>query len=202
TPAFRQKLALSHVAVNDALAATAPAGAEAALRKALEEQSALLVEFPGVPEYESELGRSHYQLARLLLDRNKPVEAVIQAEQAESLYRKVLQMRPGSDAVRGLIVDELRVRAYGLIASGRLSEARDAAEQLPAIRADDSEAYRTAAALLVRCAAAAPSTTEGQRLADDSRDRAVKILRDAVQKNLIGSPVLLDHPDLSPLRKR
>ena len=46
------KLAVSQVALGQALAATTPDEAEALLKKALNEQSALLAEYPDVPEYQ------------------------------------------------------------------------------------------------------------------------------------------------------
>jgi hypothetical protein len=206
TPAFRQNLARAQVAMSESLGRTVPAGAETALRKALEEQSALLAEFPGVSEYQRTLGRGHYQLARLLLVPDqityKPEDAVHQAEEAQVLFKQVLQAHPDSDADQLNLAEDQGVLTLALIAAGRLSDAMATAEQLPVTRPADPEAYRRAAALLVRCAAAASKTDDGQQFAERSLARAVGILRDAVRARLIRSSAALDHPDLHPLRDR
>ena len=100
-PTYRLKLAMTNIALGDALARTAPAEAETALRKALQDASAVLAEYPDVPEYQSILGAGHYLLARLLLDKNqatyKPAEAVQHAEEAQSLLREGFPSRPDSE---------------------------------------------------------------------------------------------------------
>ena len=134
---------------SDVLAKTAPAEAETALRKALEEESAVLAEFPDVPEYQSILGRGHYLLARLLQVKNqvtyKPAEAVHQAEQAQSLLEKVLQRRPDSEVDQRTLAEDQGVLAIALIDVGRLPEAAATAAQLPKTRPTDPAAYVHAA---------------------------------------------------------
>ncbi len=94
-PVYRLKLAMTNIAMSDALAKTAPAEAETALRKAVQVASAVLAEYPDVPEYQSVLGRGHYLLARLLQEKGlatyKPAEAIQHAEQAQSLHEKVVR---------------------------------------------------------------------------------------------------------------
>ena len=162
-PSYRQKLAKAHVAIGDGLAATAPADAEKALNKALEEHSALVAEFPDVPEYQSALGRGRYQLARLLLVRDQvtynPAEALRQADEAQKLHRQVLKSRPDSDTDLRMLADDQGVLTLALIELGRLADAIDAAGQLPVTRPADPAAYVHAAALMVQCARAAPSTS-------------------------------------------
>ncbi|MDR3635519.1 MAG: serine/threonine-protein kinase [Isosphaeraceae bacterium] len=202
TPSYRQKLVVAHVAINDALAASAPDEADRSLRKALEEQTVLLAEFPDVPEYQSEMGRSHFQLARLLLVRSKSAEAVLEAEAAENLYRKVLRTRPESEVILRSLMEALLVKTHGLIASGRLADAQRVAQQIPATLPDDSASYRHAAVLLVLCAEAAPKTAEGERLAEACRAGAVNVLSEAKRRDLLRSLNILDAPSLGPLRGR
>jgi tetratricopeptide (TPR) repeat protein len=88
SPAYRMKLALAEVALANAMRMTAPAEAEGSVRKALEEQSAVLAQYPGVPEYELEVGRGHYQLGLLLISL-KPDEAILEAEKAGGLNKEM-----------------------------------------------------------------------------------------------------------------
>jgi len=206
TPSFRLKLAMANLDISEGLARTAPAEAVTALRKALEEQSALLAEFPDVPEYQSALGRGHYQLARLLLVRNQvtynPAEALQQAEQSQKLLRKLVESRPDSDTDLRALAEDQGVLTLALIDLGRLADAIAAAGELPKTRPADWAAYLHAAGLLIRCAQAAPSSPEGRQLAEGSLARAVGILRDAVRAKLIQSSTPLDLPEFRPLQDR
>jgi len=206
TPSFRLKLAMAQVAISECLAGTAPAAAVTALGKALDQESALSAEFPDVPEYQSALGRGHYQLAKLLLVPNlvtyKPSEALHQAEEAQKLLRQSLQSRPDSDTDRRLLAEDQGVLTLALIDLGRLADAVAAAGQLTATRPADPAAYVHAAALLIRCARAAPSTPEGLQLAEASLDRAVSVLGEAVRAKLIRSSATLDIPELRHLQGR
>jgi eukaryotic-like serine/threonine-protein kinase len=204
SPVYRLKLAMTDVALADVQAKTAPAQAETALRKALEEESAVLAEFPDVPEYQSILGRGHYLLARLLQTKNqvtyKPVDAVDQAEQARSLHAKVLEGRPDSDIDQRTLADDQGVLTIALIDVGRLQEATAMAAQLPKTRPADPAAYVQSAALMVKCADGV-STTKGTSR-EEILARAVGILRDAVRSHVIRSPATLDVKDLRLLHDR
>jgi eukaryotic-like serine/threonine-protein kinase len=202
--AYRLKLAMTNIALADALARTAPADAEKALRSALQVASAVVADYPDVPEYQSVLARGHYLLARLLMEKNqatyKPTEAIEHAEQAQSLYGKVLSKRPDSEVDTRALADDQGVLANALIALGRFPEAATTAEQLPKTRPADPAAYVHAAALLIKCADGAPSSPGGPRAA--FLTQAVDILRQAVRIKAIRSPATLDVPDLRPLRDR
>jgi hypothetical protein len=206
TPSVRYKLAMADLDLSEGLARTKPAEAVSALRKALEEQLALLAEFPDVPEYQSALGRGRYQLAKLLLVRNNvtynPAEALDQAEQSQILLRKLLESRPDSDADLRALAEDQGVLTLALIDLGRVAEAVAAAGQLPATRPADWAAYVHAAGLLIRCAQAAPNSPEGRQQAEGSLARAVSILRDAVRAKLIQSSAPLEFPEFRPLHDR
>ncbi len=201
TPSYRMKLAIAQAAVGGALAGTAWIEAETALVKALDVESALLAEYPNVPEYQRTLGRGHYQLAQLLLG-HKPAEAVNHAEKAKSLHKQVLEARPDSDSDQVYLAEDQVLLTLALIDAGRLADAQAAAEQLPAIHPTDPKVYLHAATLLIRCANTAANSSEGQKLAEDSLARAVKVLGDAVRDHVIRIRAILDLPDLKPLRDR
>lgn len=202
TPGYRQKLVVAYVAVNDALASTAPAEAEKSLRKALEEQAVLLAEFPEVPEYQSEMGRSHYQLARLLLVTNKAADAIGEGEKADALLRRALQARPDSETLQRSLFENQGVLTLALIAANRLTDAKASAEKMPSIRPEELNSYIHAAALLARGGDAAPKTEDGQRLSEACRASAVKILGEAQRRKLLRSTKDLDLPSLESLRNR
>ncbi len=199
TPGYRQKLAEYRASV---AAASSPGEAESGLRKSLEDQRALLKEFPDVPEYQSALGRTTYQLARVLVAQNHAVEALTLAMQARALHQKALKAQPTSDSIRSMLIEDQAVVGLALIAAGRIADAKAEAEGLPSIRADAPEGYFHAAALLVSCAAAAPATPDGRLVANDSLNRAVEILRDAARRRLILSKEWLDRPEFRPLADR
>jgi eukaryotic-like serine/threonine-protein kinase len=200
-PAYRMKLALAQAALARALSATDPAEAEGSLRKALEQQSALRDQYPGVPEYDLEVGRGHYQLGFLLV-KSKPKEAVIEAEKADGLYRDVLTNRPGSEQALGFLLENRLLLVHALIDSGRVTDAMTAAERLPSFNSNEPRFYVHATALLIECARAAADTADGRKQAEDALARAVGVLRKAVQAKVISSKVTLDLKDFAPLRDR
>ena len=200
-PAYRMKLAVSNVALGESLAGTTPDEAEACLRKALDEQSVLLAEYPGVPEYQRTVGRGHYQLS-LLLVRSKPAEAVLEAEKAKALHQQVLLTRPDSEPDQRLVMVDQILLGQALIAAGRLEEAMAAAEQLPSLRPADPRIYTHAVGLLIGCAGAVKDTSEGRKQAEDCLARAVGMLRNAVRAKVIRSRATLDEKDFDRLRDR
>jgi hypothetical protein len=183
------------------LAATTPEEAEASLKKALDEQSILQAEYPGVPEYQRTVGRGHYQLS-LLLVRSKPAEAVLEAEKAQALHQQVLLTRPDSEPDQRFVMEDQILLSQALIAAGRLPEAMAVAEQLPSIRPADPRLIAHAVGLLIRCAGAVKDTSEGRKQAEDCLARAVGMLRNAVRAKVIRSRATLDEKDFDRLRDR
>ena len=74
-PEYQQKLAVALFDLNLLLAPTNPAGAEPVLRDALKTQEGLIAAYPDVPDYRHVLGRSLYNLARVLMERGDRTEA-------------------------------------------------------------------------------------------------------------------------------
>jgi hypothetical protein len=168
----------------------------------LQEQSEVLVQFPDVPEYKSNLGHGHNQLARLLRKRNQLKDAAKEAEQALAIHKAVLQANPGILSIERYVRDDLGVLTHLLIASRRFSDAQTVAEELAAMPLPDEGAVLNAAGLFVRCAAEASNTTDGAHLAEQFQNLAMKILTDAVRADLIHSRSLLERPEFAPLRVR
>ena len=142
---------LSQAALASSLGATTPADAEGSLRKALAEQSALVAQYRGVPEYQLELGRGHYQLGRFLLN-SKPAAAIPEFEQAEGLYKDVLNAQTWRGAALKFVLENRMLLVHALIDAGRLPEAMTAAEQIPEFYPSEPKFYVHATVLLIHCA--------------------------------------------------
>jgi eukaryotic-like serine/threonine-protein kinase len=197
TPAYRMKLAVSQVALGE----TFPIESQALLKRALEEQSTLLAEYPNVPEYQLNVGRAHYQLG-LLLVKSDPAQAVQQAEMAKSLHADVLKAQPESELALKCSLEDRLLLGNALIAVGRLPDAMAAAEELPALRPADPAIYIHAVGLLLNCAKSCADNEVGRRQAEDSLARAVGIIRKAIHSKAIRSKTKLDLPEFDPLRNR
>ena len=117
SPAYRMKLCFPRSALAKALGETTPTEAEKSLRKVLDEQSALLKEYPEVPEYQIDVGRGHFQLGLLLMKTN-PAAAIPEAETARSFHRDVLKTRPESEQVLAFLLEDQLLLAQALIAAG------------------------------------------------------------------------------------
>jgi eukaryotic-like serine/threonine-protein kinase len=200
-PAYRMKLAVSQVALGEALVSTTPAEAEGSLRKALDEQAAVLTLYPSVPEYQLAAGRGHYQLA-LLLVRQKPAQAVLEAEAAVGLLKVVLKSRPDSEVALRYLLENQVLLGQALIGARRIPDAIATAEQLPTLHPVDAGFYVHAVGVLIQCAQATADTADGRKQAEDCLARAVGVLRKAVQSKVISSKTKLDLPDFHPLRDR
>ena len=201
SPAYRMKLAVSQLALGQVLAATKPTEAEAAVRKALDEQSSLLKEYPDVWEHEVAVGRGHYELG-LLLRAREPAKAILEAENARGRLNEALKARPGSGLVQGYALDNQMLLSQALIAAGRLADAMNAVEQIPTLFPQNLNAYLLAVGLLIECAKASPDTPDGRKQADAILARAVGIVRNAIQAKAITRKATLDEKVFHPLRSR
>jgi serine/threonine protein kinase len=185
TPALRLKLALANVDLNEILANTSPVEAEAALRKALGEETELQAQYPNVPDYKQNLGRGHYQLARLLYRLKRFPAAAEEDQTARDLHQQVLATGSGSEAVRGLLLEDQGFLTLSLIAAGRLADAASVCDQIATTHPTDRKAHLRGAAYLVKCGDSARAATKSDpKLPDRSDDyfsRAVKFLRNAYQ---------------------
>ena len=100
------------------------------------------------------MGRSHYQLAELLLTSKSPIRCGgPEAETAkEPVPRGASKIRPDSEPVSDVSLEDQILLGQALIAAGRLSDAMAAAEELPALQPSDPSFYVHAVGLLIQCA--------------------------------------------------
>jgi hypothetical protein len=184
------------------LANDAPVEAETALRKALDEESAVVSQYPNVPEYQANLGRGHCQVAGLLLKRGLPKEAVTEAETALKIHKAVQQEDPAKSFLGTYLWKDLGVLIRALIDCQRFADADRSAEEFVAITPSDVNSVLDAAGLLVDCANKAFLTPDGTSLVDRFQSRAVKVLANAVRSNILQTSQVLESEQFAPLRDR
>lgn len=195
-PAYLTRRARVRVDLNALLADTDPEAAEIQMRGSVGDLQTLVDTHPDAAEYLAALGRARYHLARFLLAHARPADAAAEAAAAVELHRRVLRAWPGSETDRLHLFEALSALAFAEIDAGRPAEAAAAADELPRALPQKPEAHLQAAALLVRLAEVDSAA------ADAHLDRAVRILTDAVAREVIVSPDDLDLDALRPLQSR
>jgi tetratricopeptide (TPR) repeat protein len=201
-PVLRQKLALALIGQNEVLANTSAVEAEASLRKALDEETAVVAKFPNVPEYQSNLGRGHCQLAGILMRRGRPDDASAEAEAALKIHKAVQHLAPGTASIEHYVWEDLAVLTSALISSQRLADAAKTAQEFVTITPAEEKAVLNAAGLLVRCSIEAARTSEGKAPSEQLQSQAVKMLSEAVRANVLKTGAPLEGPVFNPLRGR
>ena len=184
--------------------ASRPGEAEAAFGQAIALFAGLAGEFPAVAAYKSTLGQARANLGEFLVARGRTDDARALLE--EGIRDERAALAPGLDAR-----DSLRkhLAALASLQLGRQAHAEVAraadeilklADGVPAARAE-------VARWMARCspmAAADPSLspTRRARLAAAYADRAIALLREAIERNDPGAPRLLQDSAFDPIRAR
>jgi serine/threonine protein kinase len=204
-PAYKLRYSMALLALNEMLAASNPEAADREIRRAIDEQAALVATYDDVPEYQSILGRSYYQLAKHRLDRNPSANVVSEAEKALALHQEVVEEQPDSRIERINLLEDRRVLALALLATRQparaLEQAQAAAAELLKLEPLDFVLHFEVAALIVRCAAAVEASGDAASAAAGF-ERAMSVLRDAFEHDLVDFPGALDIEEFEPLRKR
>jgi serine/threonine protein kinase len=200
-PVYRMKLAVSRAGIAEVLADTTPDEATGALKKALDEQLAVLAEYPGVLEYQQFVGRHYYLLAKQLLQTD-PTQALAQAESAKKFHKEFLKASPDSVRDQSALYEDQIIIIKSRIAVGDVDAAVEAAEELPTIQPTSPTLYLLAAGFLVKCAATTPATRDGKLQPESIMARAVALLSKAVQNGVIRQKRTLEDKSLLPLHER
>ena len=164
-PEYQQKLAVTLFDLNLLLARTNPAGAEPVLRDALQTQEGLIAAYPDVPEYRHVLGRSLYNLARVLMERGDRVEARRHLDRAIVHHTLALEANPANRDYRLCLYEDYGVLALAWLDDRDAAHAAAVAEKLPALLPDDFNSYANSAAFLIRCASI---TANDEALSEDA----------------------------------
>src|SRR5262249_3712002 len=139
-------------------------------------------EFPKVPVYHNELGSAFANLARLLRDQGRLVDARREAEQAVRHQRTALKLLPGHPRFRYSLASHYAILAETLVRLEDHSAAVQTAADLPRSFPTHEPAYRQAAGFLARCVLLAERDAtlpadKREALARAYGDQAIALLR-------------------------
>jgi serine/threonine protein kinase/Tfp pilus assembly protein PilF len=181
--------------------------AETGYREALEAQRKLVADCPNAPDFRHLLALTLSNLGRFLRDRGQLAEARRLLEDAVTQQQAVLKANPHHPVHRRHLRDHYKELAETLLRTSDHAEASKAAEELPRILPDGWEEYHRAAGYLARCVPLAakdpmPAAETSKELAQSYANRAVQLLREAIQKGWKDAAHARKDPHLDPLRER
>jgi tetratricopeptide (TPR) repeat protein len=202
SPDYRQALAVTTLNLGAVLEAADATAAARAYRDALAIQERLTADFPAVPEYRLALGRTLYSQARLLVGADDPAGARALLARAIGYHQALLADDPRNERARALLRDDYGVLCLALLQSGAASQAADAAEELPRLFPDDPLEYLRAAGFLADCARRTSAAPEGGAAGDTYLRRALALLQQAAQRQVLRDPKALRIKELAPLWPR
>jgi len=188
--------------------------AEAVFRQALSEFEGLASQY-NLPGYRFRSGTAAMNLAESLRDQGKLDEARVLAEQAVAHHLAALKLSPGHPVYLGVLRGDYELLVEILIPLGKQAEVAKAADKAIAALADQWQSYHHIARLWARFI---PTLQKESKLSDPERkdlarsyaDRAVEMLRQAVERGLrqaieLGQcdvKMLEDDKDFDTIRER
>jgi tetratricopeptide (TPR) repeat protein len=206
-PLYQAELAVCHNNLGLLLQTTKPHDAEKAYRQARTLFEKLANGFPDVPDHQSHLAGTLHNLARLVRGRGEWADARQLLGKAVAHQQAALESNPKHPTYRRLLGTHYQDLAETLVQLGEHAEAaRAAADALPFFPDSARDLYNSAC-YLARCV---PLAEEDAKLAEEKRkelaqtyaDRAVDLLRQALQKGFRDAAQLKKDTDLDPLRSR
>jgi len=146
-------------------------------------------------------------LGALRLALGAPAEARRLLERAAVEHRAAIATNPRGVDSRRALRDHLAALAKALLTLGDHAEAARAAAEILKVATDRPGARRDAARVLARCVPLAEGDTKladgpRQALADGYADRAIALLREAIERGDKGGGRLDEDADLASLRSR
>jgi serine/threonine-protein kinase len=207
-PSHRRNAAVSQINLGELLAESGkPKEAEVAYATGLAQLEALAGEFPKIADYQGHLGYVLGDMGLLSLKNGRRDQARSFFEQAIAHERAALAINPRSTTVRAQLGQHLESFAGVLIDQGAHAEAVRAGDDLLKLSADLSGARGRVARILARSvplALADAKLPESRRTALSAlyADRAIALLREAVEKGEPGALRLQDDATFEPLHSR
>jgi tetratricopeptide (TPR) repeat protein len=204
----RSELAVSHSNLGILLRQTGrPREAEEALCAARDHFGRLLADFPAVPHYRGQLAITLGKLALLKGDSRDYASARQLLEQARPHHLAALQANPKNQPFRDAYSIHLARVAEVFLGLGDHEKAADAAEELSRFACDPATDSYDASCFASRCVPlvmkdARLTEAKRQELARGYADRAMTLLRRAVQQGFKDSAHMKKDTDLDPLRAR
>jgi serine/threonine protein kinase len=185
-----------------------PQEAEQTLVRAVGLLEKLTADFPAVPGHPRQLADTLSLLADLRLRRlNRVREAREGVERAIGYHLALLKADPQDPALRRSLRQDYSTLAEALLHLGEHREAAAVAVKLPPLFPDAWQERLSAGWFLARCALFAEqdqqlSMAERQAVCQDYADRAVPLLREAVQRGYKDIEYLKKDPGLAAVRQR
>jgi hypothetical protein len=167
----------------------------------------LVVQFPGVPDYQNELGDALHNVAMVLLDRKELSGARPLMEETLVLRRAALLRNP-RDAARRRSVARSEVNlADALVGLGDHRAAAATAQRISREFPDHDDDVFLAASFLARCVplaggdASLPDPVRS-KLGREYGEQAVALLRRTLQRGFVKAEQLRREESFAPLRPR
>jgi serine/threonine-protein kinase len=208
-PASERALARGYYNLAGVLAATGRLSeAEQTYRQALAIREKAVRSFPAIPLYRQELAASLQILADFLVQNGSNLtEARQLAELAVSYRQALLQAHPQDPNNRRGLREVYSLHAETLVRLGEHAAAAQTALQLPLLYPDSWQERLSAGWFLARCVPLADkdeslSASQRDTARQNYADRAVQLLREAVQRGYKDLAYLQKDPNLQPLRSR
>jgi serine/threonine protein kinase/tetratricopeptide (TPR) repeat protein len=207
-PRYLQELAGSHDNLGDVLRVTnRPKEAESAWRDALALWERLAADRPQAPDYQNGLGGTLRNLATLHNQRREFAAAVPLLERARPHFQAALKASPKNPEFRLGYRDHLLTLAQSRLGLADHARLAATADELAGFGYEPAKDTYAAAGMLARCASLA---REGPRLDEAKRkelalgyaDRALALLRQALDRGFKDAAHMKADPDLEPLRER
>jgi serine/threonine protein kinase/tetratricopeptide (TPR) repeat protein len=184
-----------------------PEEAEPACRAAVDLWKQLIAELPQVPDFHGGLANTYSDLAQLHNERREYDAALALLEEARPHIQGALQARPKDRGFRDTYRDHLLALAATRRGLGDHAQVATTADELARFGYEPDRDSYAAACLLCNCVTLAG---KDGRLADAKRrelaqaysERALALLRQAVERGFKDVDRLKKDPDLEPLRAR
>jgi serine/threonine-protein kinase len=208
-PDYQQNLSLAKFQLEllRAAAGAGPASEDQGLERILADQEGLIAGHPEVPDYRNALARNLLEYGKLLLNLDDATRALPLAEKAIARSHEAVDADPGNRNYIRNHYDALVLRMLIAIKMKDIESIASFAERLVEVRGDDLKAYLTAAMGLASCV---ELNTNQEQIASEAHEqaaeshgrRAVELLRQAIDRNLLRSVEPLRDAALIPLRSR
>jgi tetratricopeptide (TPR) repeat protein len=205
---FRHELATSHFNLGAFLHLNGkPKEAEQSYRDALAIQEKLVAKSPNVPEYQHGLGATLVNLAILHNQRRDFAKAASLFEQARKPIQATLKINAKNREYRAAFANLLEVQAQNHLARADHVQLAANAEELARFANDPANDTYNAACFLCQCVTLAEKdarleAAKRKELAGKYADRALALLRQAVERGFKNADHMKKDSDLQPLRER
>jgi serine/threonine-protein kinase len=206
-PDYQQNLFLARFQLGLLRFEVGSAGSEQDLDRILAEQEGLIASHPEVPDYRNALARNLRVYGRLLVDRGNAEGALPLVERACLRLEEALASDPGNRNYVMNLYDALLLRTLIALGKKDTESAAPLALRLVEVRGDNLDAHLSAAMALAKCVELA---AHDERITSEVREqraeihgrRAVEVLQQAVDRNLLHAPDPLRDAAFIPLRTR